>query len=80
MSRSLLPDSSFDPNALSLAFINLMFHDDDVPAELLENEVIPARHPFSNLPGSKVRPAVVVNVPHTLPGVVNVPRKSFTGP
>jgi mRNA interferase MazF len=29
-----------------------------------KNEVVLVRYPFSNLSGSKVRPAVVVNAPH----------------
>lgn len=38
--------------------------EDDVYAKLLKNEVVLVRYPFSNLSGSKVRPAVIINAPH----------------
>ena len=38
-----------------------------------KNEVILVRYPFSNLLGSKVRPAVVVSAPHTSQDVIVVP-------
>lgn len=38
-----------------------------------KNEVILIRYPFSNLSGSKVRPAVVVNAPHTSQDVIIMP-------
>lgn len=41
-----------------------------------KNEVIPVRYPFSNLIGSKVRPAVVVNDAHSSQDVIIVPLTS----
>ena len=41
-----------------------------------KNEVILLRYPFSNLSGSKVRPAIVVNAPHISQDVVIVPLTS----
>ena len=41
-----------------------------------KNEVILVRYPFSNLSGSKVRPAVVVNAPHVSQDIVIVPLTS----
>jgi mRNA interferase MazF len=41
-----------------------------------KNEVVLVRYPFSNLSGSKVRPAVVVNVPHTSQDIFVVPLTS----
>ena len=45
-----------------------------------KSEVILVRYPFSNLSGSKVRPAVVVNAPHTSQDVVIVPLTSKVSP
>ena len=45
-----------------------------------KNEVILVRYPFSNLSGSKVRPAIVVNAPHTSQDVVIVPLTSRVSP
>jgi mRNA interferase MazF len=42
----------------------------------LKSEVILVRYPFSNLSGSKVRPAVVVNASHVSQDVVIVPLTS----
>jgi mRNA interferase MazF len=41
-----------------------------------KNEVILVRYPFSNLSGSKVRPAIVINDSHTSQDVVIVPLTS----
>ena len=41
-----------------------------------KNEVILVRYPFSNLLGSKVRPAIVVNASHTSQDVIIVPLTS----
>src|SRR5205085_77377 len=41
-----------------------------------KNEVVLVRYPFSNLSGSKVRPAIVVNAPHISQDVVIVPLTS----
>ena len=41
-----------------------------------KNEVILVRYPFSNLSGSKVRPAIVVNDSHTSQDVIIVPLTS----
>lgn len=41
-----------------------------------KNEVVLVRFPFSNLSGSKVRPAIVVNAPHTSQDVCVVPLTS----
>src|SRR5437764_5718024 len=41
-----------------------------------KNEVVLVRYPFSNLSGSKVRPAIVVNAPHVSQDVVIVPLTS----
>ena len=41
-----------------------------------KNEVILVRYPFSNLSGSKVRPAVVVNASHVSQDVIIVPLTS----
>ena len=43
-----------------------------------KNEVILVRYPFSDLTGTKVRPAVVVNVPHVSQDVLIVPLTSRT--
>jgi mRNA interferase MazF len=40
-----------------------------------KNEVILVRYPFSNLSGSKVRPAVVVNASHLSQDVFIVPSR-----
>lgn len=45
-----------------------------------KNEVILVRYPFSNLSGSKVRPAVVVNAPHVSQDVFIVPLTSKVTP
>ena len=44
----------------------------------LQNEVVLVRYPFSNLSGSKVRPAVVVNTVHVSQDVIIVPLTSQT--
>ncbi len=44
----------------------------------LKNEVILVKYPFSDLSGSKVRPAIVVNAPHSSQDVVIVPLTSKT--
>jgi mRNA interferase MazF len=41
-----------------------------------KNEVILVRYPFSNLSGSKVRPAIVVNASHSSQDVIIVPLTS----
>lgn len=41
-----------------------------------KNEVVLVRYPFSNLSGSKVRPAVVVNASHSSQDVIMVPLTS----
>jgi mRNA interferase MazF len=41
-----------------------------------KNEVILVRYPFSDLSGSKVRPAVVVNAAHTSQDIIIVPLTS----
>jgi mRNA interferase MazF len=41
-----------------------------------KNEVVLVRYPFSNLSGSKVRPAAVVNAPHASQDVFVVPLTS----
>ncbi|HEX8687315.1 MAG TPA: type II toxin-antitoxin system PemK/MazF family toxin [Pyrinomonadaceae bacterium] len=41
-----------------------------------KNEVVLVRYPFTNLAGSKVRPAVVVNAPHASQDVFIVPLTS----
>jgi mRNA interferase MazF len=45
-----------------------------------KNEVILVRYPFSNLSGSKVRPAIVANAPHISQDVLIVPVTSKTSP
>ncbi len=45
-----------------------------------KNEVILVRYPFSNLSGSKVRPAVVVNDSHISQDVIIVPLTSKVSP
>src|SRR5918997_6849428 len=45
-----------------------------------KNEVILVRYPFSNLSGSKVRPAIVVNAPHVSQDVIIVPLTSKVSP
>ena len=42
----------------------------------LRNEVILVRYPFSNMSGSKVRPAVIVNAPHASQDLIIVPLTS----
>lgn len=37
-----------------------------------KNEIVLVRYPFSNLSGSKVRPAIVVNASHTSQDVINL--------
>lgn len=41
-------------------------------------EVVLVRYPFSDLSGSKIRPAVIVNVPHTSKDVFILPLTSKT--
>lgn len=41
-----------------------------------KNEIVLVRYPFSNLSGSKVRPAAVVNAPHASQDVIIVPLTS----
>jgi mRNA interferase MazF len=41
-----------------------------------KNEVVLVRYPFSNLSGSKVRPAIVVNASHSSQDVIIVPLTS----
>src|SRR5437763_16647453 len=41
-----------------------------------KNEVVLVRYPFSNLSGSKVRPAIIVNAPHASQDVIVVPLTS----
>ena len=41
-----------------------------------KNEVILVRYPFTNLSGSKVRPAIVVNNPYSSQDVIIVPLTS----
>jgi mRNA interferase MazF len=41
-------------------------------------EVVLVRYPFSDLPGSKVRPAVVVSAPHASQDLLIVPLTSRT--
>jgi|SRR5581483_2325188 len=43
-----------------------------------KNEVVLVRYPFSDLSSAKVRPAVVVNAPHTSQDVLIVPLTSKT--
>jgi mRNA interferase MazF len=43
-----------------------------------KNEVVLVRYPFSDLSGSKVRPAVVVSAPHVSQDVLIVPLTSKT--
>jgi mRNA interferase MazF len=45
-----------------------------------KNEVILVRYPFSNLSGSKVRPAVVVNESHISQDIIIVPLTSKVSP
>ena len=45
-----------------------------------KNEVILVRYPFSNLSGSKVRPAIVVNDAHTSQDIIIVPLTSKVSP
>lgn len=45
-----------------------------------KNEVILVRYPFSNLSGSKVRPAIIVNAPHASQDVIIVPLTSKISP
>ncbi len=44
----------------------------------LKNDVILVRYPFSDLSDTKIRPAVVVNVPHSSQDVFIVPLTSKT--
>jgi mRNA interferase MazF len=43
-----------------------------------KNEVVLVRYPFSDLTSAKVRPAVIVNAPHTSHDVLVVPLTSKT--
>ena len=45
-----------------------------------KNEVILVQYPFSNSSGSKVRPAVVINGPHTSQDILIVPLTSRLSP
>src|ERR671925_243892 len=45
-----------------------------------KNEVVLVRYPFSNLSGAKVRPAIIVNDPHSSQDVIIVPLTSKTAP
>jgi mRNA interferase MazF len=45
-----------------------------------KNEVILVRYPFSNLSGSKVRPAIVVNASHISQDVIIAPLTSKVSP
>src|SRR5215208_5506305 len=45
-----------------------------------KNEVVLVRYPFSNLSGSKVRPAIVVNASHISQDVIIVPLTSKVSP
>ena len=45
-----------------------------------KNEVVLVRYPFSDLSGSKVRPAVVVNALHSSQDALVVPLTSKTSP
>jgi mRNA interferase MazF len=45
-----------------------------------KSEIVLVRYPFSNLSGSKVRPAVVVNAPHASQDVIIVPLTSKVSP
>lgn len=45
-----------------------------------KSEVILVRYPFSDLTASKVRPAIVVNAPHTSKDVIIVPLTSKLSP
>lgn len=45
-----------------------------------KNEVVLVRYPFSNLSGSKVRPAVVVSAPHASQDLFVVPLTSRVSP
>jgi len=45
-----------------------------------KNEVILVRYPFSDLSGSKVRPAIVVNASHVSQDVIIVPLTSKVSP
>jgi mRNA interferase MazF len=45
-----------------------------------KSEVILVRYPFSNLSGSKVRPAIIVNAPHSSHDLVIVPLTSKVVP
>jgi mRNA interferase MazF len=46
----------------------------------LKNEVILVRYPFSDLSGSEVRPAIVVNDPHISKDAIIVPLTSKVSP
>ena len=45
-----------------------------------KNDIILVRYPFSDLSGAKVRPAIVVNAPHSSQDVFIVPLTSKTVP
>jgi mRNA interferase MazF len=45
-----------------------------------KNDIILVRYPFSNLSGSKVRPAVVINASHVSQDVIIVPLTSKVSP
>ena len=45
-----------------------------------KSEVVLLRYPFSDLSGSKVRPAIVINAPHASQDVIVVPLTSKIAP
>ena len=45
-----------------------------------KNEVILLHYPFSDLSGSKVRPAIIINAPHASQDVIIVPLTSKIAP
>ncbi len=45
----------------------------------LKHDIVLVRYPFSDLTGTKVRPAVVVNAPHPSQDLLVVPLTSRTG-
>jgi mRNA interferase MazF len=50
-----------------------------VYAQLLQNDIILVRYPFSNLSDSKVKPAVVVSAPHVSQDIMITLLTSKTG-
>jgi mRNA interferase MazF len=43
-------------------------------------EVILVQYPFTDLSGQKVRPAIIVNAPHSSPDLIIIPLTSRTSP